>query len=324
MIHQDNGTRGLGSWDSWCYAPIAAATAVVMMAGSSSGFFEKLNSIGYAQAIAALAPWRRDKEVFVMDEGLQELLSEQADDLKLDSETLLHLPYTCFYIQFNPALEYNGEEYHGVFVHLESNPESKARELRLLYLRQDGQTMGVPIHIGAGTIEESLKMTYRSAFNNLSSDQDFFRKTLEKNESRYKEQADFYRQTMQMVLYILAENAEITPNPEQETHTKRSYQGTIKDRYSEIRKWDVGVKTGNAVRAYRKRVEAFPETESGTHASPRPHMRRGHWHHFWIGRKDVPSERKIVLRWVAPTFVGIEDTGNTPVVIHDVLSKEEQ
>lgn len=62
MIHQDNGARSLGSWDSWCYAPIAAATAVVMMADNSNGFFEKLKSISYAQVIAALAPWRLDKK----------------------------------------------------------------------------------------------------------------------------------------------------------------------------------------------------------------------------------------------------------------------
>lgn len=58
---------------------------------------------------------------------------------------------------------------------------------------------------------------------------------------------------LQVVLYILASNAEIVPNSEQSFITKRG--ATIKDKYSEIRKWDVGIRIGAAIRQKSASVE---------------------------------------------------------------------
>ena len=131
--------------------------------------------------------------------------------------------------------------------------------------------------------------------------------------------AEALRCTLQLVLYLCAQNAEITPSPEQASHTKRSSTGVIVDRYAEIRKWDVGIRVGNAVRNYRRQQEITPVDDLvRTHASPRPHMRRGHWHHFWTGPKSKPAERKLILQWVAPTFVTASGKDDTPVVLHRV------
>ena len=316
-FHAGNGQRGLPSWPAWCYAPMAAALA------SASRFFQnsvdgRMDAIPAAQAIAALAPWRLSKEVFVMDAGMQELLFEQADDLKLDTEALLHLPYPCFYIQFAPETEFFGMPYHGVFVHLEYDTKRKERELRLLYLRQDGKTTGVPIHIDAGTVEDSIAATLEEAYENVPDGHPQLRYSLFTVTEDIDKTAQLYKQTLQLVLYLCAQNAEIAPNSEQAFHTRRT--ATIKDRYAEIRKWDVGVRIGNAVRAYRARNISSGET-GGTHSSPRPHMRRGHWHSFWTGSKSTPTERKLILKWVAPTFVcATED--ETPVTLHHGFEQE--
>lgn len=66
---------------------------------------------------------------------------------------------------------------------------------------------------------------------------------------------EFLRKALQLVLYVCASNAEISPNSEQALITKRS--STIKDRYAEIRKWDVGARYGAAIRQYRKK-ESLP------------------------------------------------------------------
>lgn len=315
MFHADNGKKGLPSWPDWCYAPIAAAISVATE-NLPDTFEVRVQAMRDAQRIAALAPWRISKEVFVMDEGMQELLFEQADDLKLDPEALLRLPYPCFYIQFAPETGVHGEIYHGVFVHLEFDPYTKDRELRLLYLNQDGGTMGVPVHIDCETIEESIETTSKEAFRNIPEDKaDFRRALLEETETR-RQSALFYKQTLQLVLYLCAQNAEIAPNSEQAFYTRRT--PTVKDRYAEIRKWDVGVRIGNAVRAYRRATAAQQEHSSGTHASPRPHLRRGHWHNFWTGAKADPSGRKLILKWVAPTFVST-NAEEAPVTLHHVL-----
>lgn len=318
MFHNEKGKQGLPSWPDWCYAPMSAALAVTM--GSVPDTFDnRIVSVHDAQIVMAIAPWRLSKEVFVMDEEMQELLFEQADDLKLNPELLLHLPYTCFYIQFASGTVFHDVAYHGVFVHLEYDSDREERELRLLYLTESGETIGVPIHIDVETIEDSIRIVGEEAYHNLPKDKYEYRRVLiEETESR-QQTALFYKQTLQLVLYLCAQNAEITPNSEQTFYTRRS--PVIKDRYAEIRKWNVGVRIGNAVRAYRKAAMVH-ETRGGAHASPRPHIRRGHWHHFWTGSKSDPDTRKLVLKWVAPTFVSVS-AEEAPVTLHPVIEKKE-
>lgn len=320
-FHAQNGTNGLPRWDARCYAPIGAALAVVE--GEQPDDYDiRAASIASAQQIAALAPWRLSKEVYVIDPDMQELLFDQSDDMQLDPHILLDLPYPCFYIEFSAPLNVAGNDCHGVFVHLEHDTNSKIFELRLLYLCTDGCTMGVPINLDVDTIADSVRRTTRQALDNLPARMHREREMLENALQKPEQLAEAYAETLQIVLYICAQNAEITPSPEQASITRRS--SAVKDRYAEIRKWDVGVRIGSAVRAYYA-CSSEPDVQTQgtqTHTSPRPHMRRGHWHHFWTGRKSLPTERKLVLKWVAPTFIAVPKVDYSPdlapVVLHPV------
>lgn len=192
------------------------------------------------------------------------------------------------------------------------------RELCLLYIEERGRTIAVPIHIDVGAIEDSIRVANEEAYRNIPEDRHDLHRALFEETERRRQSTLFCKQTLQLVLYLCAENAEITANSEQTFYTQRS--PVIKDRYAEIRKWDVGVRIGNAVRAYRKAAVAH-EKPGGTHASPRPHMRRGHWHNFWMGAKSDPASRKLVLKWVAPTFANVNGE-DTPVTLHPVSEEK--
>lgn len=319
MFHNLNGKEGLPKWEPWCYAPISAAMAVTM-GDCEDSFDTRMNTIRDSQIIAALAPWRQSKEVFVIDQDLQELLFSQDEELTINSEIFLQVPYTCFYVQFAGAFDFMNRPCHGVFVHLEDDVNNHDKELRLLYLTCDGNTFGEPIHLGEGTIEESIAHTRQEAFKNIPEGHEDFRRLLVTNIERISQESAVYRKTLQIILYLCAQNAEIAPDSEQAFITKRSSTGRIRDRYAEIRKWDVGFRIGAAVRKARS-VPAEPrkQTDSSTgatHASPRPHMRRAHWHNFWTGSKSEPETRKLVLKWIAPTIVGVSDYDETPVTLH--------
>lgn len=61
------------------------------------------------------------------------------------------------------------------------------------------------------------------------------------------------------------------------------------------------------------------DSEPTTHNSPRPHMRRGHWHHFWTGPKNEPENRLLVLRWLSPMVIAADlEIEDAPVVFHKV------
>jgi hypothetical protein len=49
-------------------------------------------------------------------------------------------------------------------------------------------------------------------------------------------------------------------------------------------RWEVGYRLWAALKQALSEHE--PAEQPGTHASPRPDIRRAHWHSFWIAKKD--------------------------------------
>lgn len=315
LFHRMNGSD-LGSWPEWCYAPMAAAIAVATKGIIVSNLESIIPAMNSAQAIAALAPWRLSKEVFVIDPEMELLLYEQQDDLDLQPDILLHLPYLCFYVQVS-SLYYESSKVEGFFVHLEYDINTKERELRLLYLLDDGSTVGNPVHIDVETLRDSMLQFIQQAHDNLSPGSEL-RQYLLMDTQNFESLENTIKKSLQIVLYLCAQNAEIQKSPEQSTVMKRS--SMIRDKYSEVRKWDVGVRIGQAIKNY-KSSSAAGSSRKGSHASPRPHMRRGHWHHYWTGPKA--GERKLVLKWTAPTFVSVSQD-EQPVVIHRTAKPDQE
>lgn len=310
MFHNDNGAPDLGSWPDWRYAPMAAAIAIASK-GDNTTFIE--STMMYAQAIFAIAPWRLSKEVYVIDEELKELLFQQEGDLDVPNEILLHLPYPSFYVEI-PNTYYFGKKIHGFFVALEYDMNTKDNELKPVFIQEDGYVFSISIHLRAKNISESIDILNKEAMENANTS--FEKEMVLRSMQHAEENKKFVKQILQVILYILAQNAEITPSSEQAMYTRRGK--TIKDKYSEIRKWDVGVRIGAAIRQQRIREQSEQKEHTKTnHNSPRPHMRRGHWHHFWTGPKTQPEERKLVLKWLSPMAIAANPE-DAPIVFHEV------
>ena len=57
---------------------------------------------------------------------------------------------------------------------------------------------------------------------------------------------------------------------------------------------------------------------TGTHASPRPHIRRAHWHSFWVGKRDQPDARSVTLKWLPPIPVNVQGVEDLTTTVRDV------
>lgn len=239
IFHNNNGVGDIPAWPEWCYCPMAGAMAV---ASNQLGIYtqgaypERLNMIPWAQKIMMLAPWRLSKEVFVLDPEIETLLTEETDDTDIPSEILLRLPYPAFYVQTN-NLTYCGNKLHGFFVCLEYDTNDNSSELRLLMVYQSGETSSYPIHIGEKSVFDAVYKANVEGLKNLPGDMSILKSILNRTDA-IKPLATDLKKILNIVLYLLSQNAEIAPDPEQETITKRGK--TVKDKYSEIRKWDVG------------------------------------------------------------------------------------
>jgi hypothetical protein len=68
--------------------------------------------------------------------------------------------------------------------------------------------------------------------------------------------------------------------------------------------WDAGSHVRTALRiAYERESRGF----GATHASPRPHIRRAHWHHYWTGPTKEPRKGKSILKWLHPILIGLAE-----------------
>lgn len=313
-FHRRNGQDGLPSWPEWCYAPFSAAIAVAT--GGNLYDLLPLSLAQMSQCIAALAPWRQSKEVYVVDPDLASALYAQGDDLDVPGDFLLQLPYPAFYVEA-PGLNVAEQSFHGFVVHLEYDIHNGDRELRFLYVPKSKSvpTFGLPVHIDNCSLSESVSLLVSQAKDQIArSSDDSEKRDLSAAISNSGVIFDILKKSLQLVLYILASNAEIAPDREQATVTHRSK--TIHDQYREIRKWDVGYRTGAAIRAQQSSTGHSSTSSVNSRMPPRPHLRRGHWHHYWTGPKGSPDARKLILKWLSPVAVGTSDADI--VVFHPV------
>lgn len=314
-------------WDERCYLPISAAIAI-----ASRGDNTKIpNTVLDADLLAAIVPWRLHKQIFTFDEELERILLDQADEeLQIPIEILNNLPYSCIYIKLHDL------EYDGFFVHFESDVNDGTFELRFLICEKnpDASPLPLPLHLKAGyTLQDSINETVKKASDNATNFKSMF---LNMMNGYHKELTEKSAAFLQLVLYICAENKEVEEDAEQKRIYKKPQNSQyIKDKYREVQKFTCGKEIGNIVRKVfsqkksklkSQNTENILETASennrtykkGTMKSP--HSRRGHWHHFWTGKRDS-SERKLILKWLPPTFINMESVTDEQVVTTNMISK---
>lgn len=299
-------------WDfDLCWCPVAVAM------GALEGY--RNNTFGDAGFVAACAAWRRTKMIYRFDSALaSELIDMASDEITVPAAVLRSLPAPAVYVQFEEPGG-NGEiTLDGFLVHIEDDVKTREKELRIDYITTDG-TPALPIFlhlIPGGTVADGIRKAEETSLRNMRKNPLLPRDRKEAVLSAIRATQKTASEALQLILYICCENAEIAENEEQSKIYRKPTR--ITDRYRELRKWDVGVKTGVILRAMEKREreesadpEASPRNYTRIHKS-RPHVRRAHWHHFWTGSGD---NKKLILRWINTTLVNAEDGETSPVVI---------
>ena len=119
---------------------------------------------------------------------------------------------------------------------------------------------------------------------------------IELAEKKRCEYIHFIEKTVPLVLYISSVNAEIA---------EKSYKQLIpiyqKEYPEEIVRY-VGVKTGYNLRKVIKSLQSQSYDVDAEHKTKRPHMRKAHFHHYWVNDK-ITGKKKLILKWLAPILV---------------------
>lgn len=299
------------AWDKQrCYLPIAAGIAVM------SALHMPRSAL---YMVPALAAWRQSKEVYTFDPDLAEALYAQATDTKIPCEVLMRLPFYCVYID-------SGK--YRFFCHLENDVNDGRWELRFVRIDENGNPTASYLHLGDYTLDESIiaglkEGTFQAGNIHKRKEASALLAAVSQQRIGQNEYADVINRAvlsemLQLVLYICADNADVK-QPEENKRTYRERKPgdktQITDKYREVRKWDTGFYVGNALRKERSSSGSY-EKQPYQGGTKRPHMRRGHWHHYWRGKE---GNKELVLHWVLPIFVNGEDAdGENPARITPV------
>lgn len=295
-------------WPDYCMLPINAAyTYLVYVLHLSDA-----EAAAGAAELTACWMWRQNKIIYSFDPDMAAALAEQAEDVKdtdvLPADLLMHLPYPCIYIKAPGLLECAD----GFWAWMDYDTNREGPELRIQWVMQ-AMDASIPqvIHIiPDGTIQDCFLDTLKTTQENLQAPVDV---------SHPAESSRIILSAIQLLLYILAENADVEDEPAPVRPTKQrtgKIAGKIvTDKAGEVQAKNVGVRIGAAFRRAKRRPTESG-TGTGTGSRKRPHMRRGHWHHYWTGPKD--GDRTLLLRWTAPTMIHPDEGKEDNVIVYPV------
>lgn len=302
---------GSMAWPDYCLLPINAAyTYLVHVGGVSDADAAMISS-----ELTACWMWRQNKVLYAYDPDLVEVLRSQAEDLKdsdtIPAELLLHLPYPCVYIKAPGLVEHTD----GFWAWVDYDINRDGAELRIQWMLADMQhTIAQVLHVQPGwTIHDCLADTARHTAEVSGMDIG----------GEYAVSADDARillAAIQIILYLVSDNSEIADAPApvkvQRARNRNKPAAIIQDKSGEIACKDVGIRIGAAIRKSKIRY-ADSKDPAGTGGTKRPHARRGHWHHYWVGPVGS-DDRRLILKWTAPTFVHADDFSGDNVVAYPV------
>ena len=246
--------------------------------------------------------WAANKQVYTFDAELELSLTD-TEEVKLPVRILDRLPHQTFYLEFAKDGIF-ASHFHGAFIHVVKKDHGYL--VYVMRVKEDGKAMHGTVAL-VPDVDDGIFYFSKEDVR------------AENNCERNADWQEFGLFLMNALLYLCANNAQI----QESQTTKATYrpQKTVKNKFSEVRKWECGYRYGAAVRQHTTERQARADGAVMSRAmekTPRKamvaHMRRAHWHHYWTGKRG--GERTLILHWIPPTFVHGQESG--VAVIHKV------
>lgn len=267
-----------------------------------------------------LSTWSANKQIFKPDATFTKQLLA-TDNLSIELDYFKHLPYNTFYLDLSESEDVFGN-IHGVYVDVDfADSDIVTLTLYLLsnelivYSVYSGYRLDKPKKVNTSIFENTVDLENSPYLVNKGT-------APAKNNINMRA---IETMCLQIICYLNVAKPDIEDSPITKHTYKPNKHATIKNKFSELRIQDVGIRIGNTIT--KKMKEASKQTvttsesniDSNQPKSDRkpvtPHMRCAHWHRFWHG-SEKDNTRRLELQWVEPTFVC--GSGGSDAVIHPV------
>lgn len=265
--------------------------------------------------------WKYNKVVYEPDYEFSDALL-RTEKLRVYPDMIRHIPFHTFYLDFSKNKLF---VYEGFFVQVKVYDTGA---IRISSLPTESEYSHIPLYEYDG----QAPTVYADAFwitpemfsvqNGICYFDYDLKKDLMYTTDSYKTQwfigglSNYRLFLLQFLMYLSSKEPDITESPD----TKNTYKPStsLKNRYSEVRKWDVGCRYGEKIRRFNKsKVQQLGAIGDNNQSSKRPHIRKAHWERYHIGE----GRRNIITKWKEPIFVN-GDSDDIITTIHVVTNNE--
>lgn len=229
----------------------------------------------------ALYNWCDYKQIFKFDPDTFDLIYNQKINDKMDCEFLekLALPYDTFFIENDFPCEDGSTA--NVCLFSRSISDYGVTLNMFFFACDDFDENGFPVHLFTCLNVEKGKNV---------------EEVLQSYNITELERERFYK-VMNLAMYVSQPKVEILKKKSE--HKERNKDRMPKSFYNvSYEENEVGYKMGTAIRNY-KYVYEKDENNKNHGSTKKPHVRGGHFHHYWTG----VGRTKLIVKFVEPTFV---------------------
>jgi hypothetical protein len=296
----------------WCFLPLAGAYAIVNEAARREEVPATTAVIDVGN-LGALISWRMTQGIYRFDPTLYESLWNTPLDGDLPIDVLYRMPEWCVWIETPNDLAVKSP---GFFAYLEYDVNTSRAELRLVI--SDGERLaGQILHLTQSNLVDCIEEAYQEGLRQAEKAGQGLEADAVKHGAVIAEALKgMIAPRLSLLLYLCTVNSDIADSRGSDRRPSNPKPIRVKDKKKLVAAstptgWDVGVRIGAAIRAAQERERT--EARGGTHASPRPHVRRAHWHTYLVGA----GRQERLLKWLPPIPVSLDDSG-LPAVLRDV------
>jgi hypothetical protein len=307
--------RKMPDYKDWCYLPLAGAYSIISATAEAQGLSATTGVIDVGN-LGALIAWRMGQDIYRFDPLIYESLWNTPLDGKLPVEMLYRMPTWCAWIETpnDPILKSPG-----FFAYLEYDMNTGRPELR--FSISDGQQLGGQIlHLTCENLVDCLEEAYMEGLKQAEkAGQGQGAEAIKFGSKIAEALKPIIAPRLSLLLYLCTENPEIDdasgkgrtparPKPQKTRQGQKLFPASAPAR------WEVAIRMGAKIRAAQEHRERG-EYQGDTHAGPKPHIRKAHWHVSPMGKGR--TGRKVY--WVPPWGIaGYDLEGDNPAVFHGV------
>lgn len=271
----------------------------------------------------------RYRQAYRFDHDFIEALTG-TDEVEIPLSTFTSLPFQTFYLDLDGYAPF--QPFFGCLVTVSVTPETGLPDISILrFVNQDkaGETLIFSAYLTGDDFIKHGLVTDHGGEIYIRIKKDMIADDAERKVdifARVQGAEPFYEQNMrefilfimQAILYLGSYKPDIAKQPAVKETCCKNKEKVEKDvmKKTEFRKWDVGVRYGNAIRIGKKemrRVMKRQESAAVSQRAPvRPHVRAAHWHTYWTGKGRTDR----TVKWIPPVFVC--GHSELPITVHNV------